>query len=1437
MLTLQSINQLPLMNNSHPKSLAIHDLNNDTILDIAVANSGNNNIGILLGKGDGTFQSEITYSTGTDSQPLSIIVADLNNDHRLDIMVANFAVNNIGILFGNGDGTFQDQRTFSTGTSRPLWISLGDFDNDSQIDIVMINYGMNSISVLLNYNNEKFANKIILSTGYDSLPSSAVVVDFNNDQKLDIAVTNSGTHNVMIFYGDGNGSFPIEKIFSLDIGSQPSAIGVGDFNDDTKLDLAVANYGTNNVFLLFGDGNGTFIVRGIYLMGNDAKPISIVVGHFDNDNHLDIAVSNAGTNDIKILFQYENGYFTNQKSYSTGLSSKPISIATSDLNSDDRLDIIVVNYATNNVFILLSYVNITLSSQRTYTANRNSALKSNAVGDLNNDTFLDIVVVDNTHDGIDVFFGNADGTFSQMKIYSTGNNCPPLAVVVDDFNKDNIFDIIVVCANNYNGQLQIFLGKKDGDLSNIVVRDIGSQRDQTSIAAGDFNNDGRLDIVILFQYDSSRAIAVLLGNGDGTFSDDISYLFNSRFQPQSLSVGDFNNDGRLDFVVANRLDSWTSKSNVGVFLGNGDGTFSDQRTFTTGYYALTQSVAVGYFNNDSLLDIVVANPWNNNIAILFGYGNGDFSAPETFPTGIDSAPTYVSVCDFDKDHHLDVLVVNIRKQTIMIFLGNGNAGFSNQLIYSTGEDSNPVWLSVGDFNKDSLIDIATVNDGTKNLGVMYGVIGVNFKSKDTFSTGSSPGPKCLVMNDFNHDNQLDIAVANYITNNVDILYGHGDGSFAIQISCLTGLLSSPTSIIVNDFNNDMELDIAVANSGTNNIGVFYGYGNGTFGSQTIYPITVDSNVQSIAHDDFNHDNQPDIIIANYGKDTIDILVSSDGGRFAIQASYSTGFGSNPLGMVVGDVNNDTILDIIVVNNANGIICVFIGNSDGSFSAKKDYIIGDNSYPTGIALGDFNNDTRLDIVVVENVAYKMVIFLQDKNGDFYEYQSYDTGYNSWPGTVVIADLNRDQRLDIVVGNYQSSSILIFAGYGDGTFDNLGAYQTGNGAGLRSIAIADLNGDDQLDMAIANTNHEHIGVFLGNGDGSFYGFGSFSTDRHCLPVALVISDVDNDNRLDIVVANVGTDNIGIFFGYGNGSFENQVTLSTGSGSEPSSVAVVDLNKDGRLDIIAGNSQLGTVGVLLGFTNRTFFNQIILSNGDISSFPVAVAVGYFNNDSFLDIAVCNRHSATVDIYFGVAGNTFLNGVFYSTGPSSQPNYVITADFNNDTRADVAVANYGTNNIMILLGAGDGTILNVNTYATGTNSRPCWIAIDDLNNDNRLDLVVANRGNDNVGVLIGYGNGTFTSQVTYSTGIKSQPSSVVIGDFDGDSQIDIAVANYGGNTIILLLGYRNGQFANSMLFSSGFNSRPLALTVGRINKDNLTDIAIANNGYGNIQTIIKTC
>ena len=246
------IGKSSIISSSRPRSIAVGDFNYDNRADIVVTNSGTNSIGIFLSFNNGTLRDQETYSTGSQSHPYSVVVSDFNNDNCLDIAVANYGTNSIGIFLGFGNGTFASQRMFLIGSSRPLFIASGDINNDNRSDIIVTNYGTDTIGIFLGSGDGYFQEQITFFTGYDSVLYSLDLGDFNEDNYLDIVIANYETDTIGIFLGYGNGSFENQKTYTTTRGSNPSSVAIGDFNNDNHSDIAVANTNIGSVGLFFG---------------------------------------------------------------------------------------------------------------------------------------------------------------------------------------------------------------------------------------------------------------------------------------------------------------------------------------------------------------------------------------------------------------------------------------------------------------------------------------------------------------------------------------------------------------------------------------------------------------------------------------------------------------------------------------------------------------------------------------------------------------------------------------------------------------------------------------------------------------------------------------------------------------------------------------------------------------------------------------------------------------------------------------------------------------------------------------------------------------------------------------------------------------------------------------------------------------------------------
>jgi hypothetical protein len=1415
-----------LTSSSQPRSVAIADFNNDHQLDIIVANSGTNTVGIFLSKDDATFANQTTYSTGPQSRPYSIAVTDFNSDNYLDIAVANYGTNNIGIFLGNGNATFIEQTVFSVGSSHPLFITIDDFNNDTCMDIAVANYGTNNIGILLGYGNGSFQNQTTCSTDYDSIPCSLAVADFNKDNQLDIVVANYGTNNIGIFLGYGNGTFASQKTYTTGPNSHPSSIALGDFNNDNQLDIVVSNYGTGNIGIFLGHGNGTFLAQTTYPIASNAHPQYITVGHFNKDYELDIVVVDSVNDQIYILPGDGNGNFPTITTYDGISGSNPFYVVVADFNNKNQSDIVVANYGTNNVLLLMNYSIIPSARQTNYFVGTDSRPTSVVVYDFNNDGQLDIVG-NNFNDGnILILTGLDNGTFDINATYSTGINSAPRYICFGDLNNDKQMDIVT--ANYGSDSVGILLRHRNGTFAPVMTYSTGIGSTPWWVALGDVNNDNRLDIVSANT--GSNSIGIHLGHGDGTFAAMVTYSTGFESGPQAVAVGDMNNDNYLDLVVAD------DSGFVFIFLGYGNGSFIVADEAFTGARSYPFSIALAYFNSDNYLDIVVANRGNNNIVIFFGNGDGTLIDQITYLTGTASTPYYVIVADFNNDNIYDIAVTNLGIDDIVIFYGYGNGSFELARKYSTGLGSSPYGITTADFNNDKQLEIIVTLWGNGNIAVLTEYYAASFANQTRYSTGSAPQPSSVAAGDFNNDNRSDIVVANSGTDSLGIFFGWGNGTFGMEMTYSIGTDSYPQYVITCDINKDNQLDIVSVNSKIDSISVIMGYGNGSFAEQIMYSTGNGSNPYAVAAGDLNHDNRLDFVIVNEGTNSIGILFGFNYTCFQSQQTYSSIDNLEPYNIIVSDFNNDNYQDIAAVFAGKDNLGILFGYGNGSFTSMMIYPTGNGSQPHAMAVGDFNNDGRSDIVVANSGTSNIGVLLGYGNGSFVRIMTYSTGESSAPYSVAVGDFNNDDQLDIVVANYNAASVGVLLGYGNGTFSVVKIYSTGQGSTPRSVAVGDFDNDNRLDIVVANYGINSVGILLGYGDGTFGNQVTFSTGYYSAVFWLSVGDFNSDNRLDIATANFKGNNVGILLGYGNGTFADVMTYSTGAGSAPTCVRVGDFNNDNRLDIAVTSSGTKSIVVLFGFGDGSFLLGTAYSTG-IESLPYGLAIGNFNNDNRLDIAVANYESNDIGIFLGHGNEPFASITEYTTGDGSEPHSVALGDLNNDGHLDIVVANYGTNNVGVLLGHSNTVFDPMMTYPTGTDSAPYSVAVADFNNDHRLDIVVTNSETDNIAVLHGYGNGTFVTGATYSTGARSLPYTVAIGDFNNDNISDLVIANAGTNNIFLLYGYGNGSFGNETSYPLGYDYDPYSVAVTDLNENGWMDIVIACFNTDHIETLIKMC
>jgi len=412
-------------------------------------------------------------------------------------------------------------------------------------------------------------------------------------------------------------------------------------------------------------------------------------------------------------------------------------------------------------------------------------------------------------------------------------------------------------------------------------------------------------------------------------------------------------------------------------------------------------------------------------------------------------------------------------------------------------------------------------------------------------------------------------------------------------------------------------------------------------------------------------------------------------------------------------------------------------------------------------------------------------------------------------VVIADVNADGKPDLLVPTTGGASVLL--GNGDGTFQEAVTYNSG-GVSPVSLAVADVNGDDKLDLAVANFSSNNVGILLGNGDGTFQAAITFSsnTPGGSCPISLAFGNLDDDGKPDLVVANYCAQNflsqtVGIFLNKSDGNFQPGGSYVPG-GQVLETVAVADVNSDGKQDVIVVNfwasfqdPSHSTVSVLLGNGDGSFQDAVPYDSG--GAWALSVAVADVNGDGKPDLAVANSNQGTVGVLIGNGDGTFQAAVSYSLGGLGA-GWVTIADVNGDNKPDLAVASCGANScssaVGLMLGDGDGSFQAAVSYGSG-GIGAASVTVADLNHDTRPDLAVAtctigSCSAGAVGVLLHVGAvpttttvvsslnpSTFGQQVTFTGAVTSAsgtPKGTVMF-FDGSTSLGSAQLTNGKASI----------------------------------------------------------
>jgi VCBS repeat protein len=515
-----------------------------------------------------------------------------------------------------------------------------------------------------------------------------------------------------------------------------------------------------------------------------------------------------------------------------------------------------------------------------------------------------------------------------------------------------------------------------------------------------------------------------------------------------------------------------------------------------------------------------------------------------------------------------------------------------------------------------------------------------------------------------------------------------------------------------------------------------------------------------------------------------------------------------------------------------LVLLFAGTevlAQSSLKSRRDFTVGD--HPVWIVVGDFDGDGNLDFLTDDQVGSTLTLLKGFGDGTFRKLKNIDTG--SQPAATVFVDVNNDGKGDFVTCNHLSRDVTVNLGDGAGNFGT--KIRTLVGVNPDFLAVGDWNGDGKPDIATINALQTSMAILLGDGTGSFITPARLYTVG-ATPVQVVSADFNRDGKLDLAVVNNAANNIQIWLGDGTGQFAVGNTISTGSGSSPVFMAAADLNGDGIVDIAVSNSTAETVAIYLGTGTGAFGSPTNLSPGGFG--PQAIAVTDINKDGKVDLLVTLGEisgSGQVAEMLGTGGGAFGPPSVVNTGP--QPKAVAVGDFNKDGNLDAVTANNTGNNISVLQNVGAGAFLVANKISVPSGSFPAAVAVADFNGDHKPDVVIANEFVNTVSVTTGDCLGNFATVSSAGT-VGITPLAMAVADFNGDTDIDVITANNGDNTFSILQNSGTASFTVTNGLTVGLTCDSVVdVALGDVSGDGRPDAAFVCEGAPSVLcTILGT-
>lgn len=703
--------------------------------------------------------------------------------------------------------------------------------------------------------------------------------------------------------------------------------------------------------------------------------------------------------------------------------------------------------------------------------------------------------------------------------------------------------------------------------------------------------------------------------------------------------------------------------------------------FRSAFTEITSSNATGIvsgdFDADGTTDIATSNAGTggNEVDVLVGFNDGTLTNVGNIP--VNSLPSGMLLADFDDDDVPDLMVALGNDNAVTFLKGLANQDFFAPPSAMTQVGTGPVAMASADIDGDGERDLVVANEGSD----------------------SAPG-------------------------SVSILHGNGDGSFTVILQddpahpgeTLPDIQAElgTRAVALGNIDADPALDIVALNSRSNTLSIFTGQGGGAFAPGGT--LTTGASPQDVKLVDLNGDGKLDLVIAEANEDAVAVRLGNGDRTFAAATSYVVGTAPSKLG--VGDLDDDGKLDIVASNSRSGDVTVLRGDGAGGFGGARSYV-GD-AEPQALTLADLNDDDKLDVVVATQGGDDgpTVAVLRNRGAGVLQAVE-DVAAGNGPSALATADVTDDGLPDLVVTG-DLGNVTILPSLADGGFAAPLTVNIG-GRGLGLLA-ADLNGDSLPDIAVVDNQNNRVAVAIATGPGTFAATQLYPVAE--APSGIATGDFNDDGRADIAVSAIGPPaRVSALLQNANGTFATARSTALTNEETPIGIAAVDVNCDGRQDLVVANQATNTVSVLRSNGDGTFAIAQTLPDNQVGQGPISVAAADFDRDGVTDFAVSNstvpQNNPSVRTFKG----SCASGTFAPLS-TSRAGDVVTAivarDFTGDQIVDIGLVNQTSNAVRVLTGNGDGTF-KVN-QSDAVSRMPIAIAAADFDADGRYDASTAN-------------------------------------------------------------------------------------------------------------------